>query len=683
MNITQMMRGLLGDVKSGDSRKVELKAGQVVRGVVMKVDSESKDAIVQINGIQVRAKLETPLSPGQTAMLKVQPESTADTIVLKQVETAADQASEDSIRQLVKASGMPEAKWAMDIIRDLKRDGIPLTRDVVQALKQAVESMPKGVDPEEWMKAAAVALRRGMPVTEQTVAGMRQVMYGKPVHQLLEELETQLADFIEVNDSGVEGETSEQVTRTALQSQTSGLADTAARLKAILSEMKASTTNLANVEQTDTTPDAATGGVQRWKPEQLIPNVKSSFNPVLMQKAAYEAMELPDDSAESISNRGNTGAAIQADNTAAKVVASSTSPTLAAASSIGNDTSVWVGKMLQLLGVNHEQQLLHETARQLVATASDNKAAASTPVTTQAAEDTTAQTKQSAATGSVPMGTDVEQLVSRPSGTGITGTGLNASEDDATVKGEQIKPAYDRIVNGQPQTQAASKSTVPGRTSALLQDALASHQPDDGMSAPLQNGIRPAEGSVSETLKSALLSLASMDDAPAPLKETAQQLIHQITGQQLMLAPERNGSVLTHVTLFIPIQDENGSQTASVHVQTRRGSKNELDASNCRLLFDLHLKVLGDTVVDVHVVDKIVNLNVWNDHPVMGQIADHERGAVAEALNRAGYQLLTFNVRPATRVLSDGDTLVEGSNLSLPDFPAYGGTPYKGVDIKI
>jgi hypothetical protein len=356
----------------------------------------------------------------------------------------------------------------------------------------------------------------------------------------------------------------------------------------------------------------------------------------------------------------------------------------APSSSMGSDTSGWIGKMLQLLGVNHEQQLLHETARQLASSVSDNKAASTDAVQpAQATEEAAVPMKQSAASGTSSVDHETRPLAARPSGAGAAELSAVMNEGDAAAENEPVKPVGERpVIN-----QAQALTNVQGRITTIIQDANTSEQLDDGMPLPLlPSGIRPAEGAVSETLKSVLLSLTSMDDAPAPLRETAQQLIQQITGQQLMLAPERNGSVLTHVMLFIPIQDENGSQTASVHVQTRRGAKNELDAANCRLLFDLHLKVLGDTVVDVHVVDKIVNLNVWNNHPVMSQIADNERGAVAEALNRAGYQLLTFSVRPSTRETMEGGSiadLLNGSDLMQPEFPPYGGSPYKGVDIKI
>ncbi len=69
MNIGQLMRGLLGDVQAGDSRALELKVGQIVRGVIMQT-MDNNEAIVQINGTQVQAKLETALRSGQSRFYK-------------------------------------------------------------------------------------------------------------------------------------------------------------------------------------------------------------------------------------------------------------------------------------------------------------------------------------------------------------------------------------------------------------------------------------------------------------------------------------------------------------------------------------------------------------------------------------------------------------------------------------
>ena len=65
MNIGSLIRGLLGEQKPGDAKTLELKPGQVVRGVVMNVSEDGQEAVVQIQGVQVKAKLETPLRAGK------------------------------------------------------------------------------------------------------------------------------------------------------------------------------------------------------------------------------------------------------------------------------------------------------------------------------------------------------------------------------------------------------------------------------------------------------------------------------------------------------------------------------------------------------------------------------------------------------------------------------------------
>jgi hypothetical protein len=85
MNIGTLIRGLLGDQKPGAAKSLELKEGQVVRGVVLSVSDSGKEAVVQIQGTPVRAELETPLLPGETMNLQVGPPGEGGLPVLKPV----------------------------------------------------------------------------------------------------------------------------------------------------------------------------------------------------------------------------------------------------------------------------------------------------------------------------------------------------------------------------------------------------------------------------------------------------------------------------------------------------------------------------------------------------------------------------------------------------------------------
>lgn len=193
MNIGQLMGSLLGEVQALDSKALELKVGQIVRGVFVQM-IDNQEALVQINGTQVRAKLETPLQPGQSTLLQVQPQSTAGTLVLKPVDGQAAVLPEESLKDLAKALGLPDQKWALELARDLRRDGMTaVTRETARQFQQAAALMPQGEDPQTWMGAASLAHKRGLPMTGATIGALQQALYGAPAHALLETLEQGLA----------------------------------------------------------------------------------------------------------------------------------------------------------------------------------------------------------------------------------------------------------------------------------------------------------------------------------------------------------------------------------------------------------------------------------------------------------------------------------------------------------
>ena len=126
-----------------------------------------------------------------------------------------------------------------------------------------------------------------------------------------------------------------------------------------------------------------------------------------------------------------------------------------------------------------------------------------------------------------------------------------------------------------------------------------------------------------------------------------------------------------------------GDRQASVHIQTRRGRKGELDADNCRLLFDLQMKTLGDTIVDVHVVNKIVSLNLWNDHPAISDLLESSRGEMTQALQGAGFQLLTLRSTPMPdRSVNRTSGADSKGGAPAPSTSEWSAKPYKGVDFR-
>lgn len=167
----------------------------------------------------------------------------------------------------------------------------------------------------------------------------------------------------------------------------------------------------------------------------------------------------------------------------------------------------------------------------------------------------------------------------------------------------------------------------------------------------------------------------SSDDLPPALKEAAQQVVQHLTGQQLLLNTDRTAP-FAQVHMFIPFVGPDGRETATIQIQSRRGKRGELDASNCRLWFDLDMKGLGPTLVDVQVVDRIVSVKLHNDHEWAASLLTSGRESIHTALESLGYQLLSLRTEPMP-------IRTEQNSLVSSEVQSYVPQPYKGVDLKI
>jgi hypothetical protein len=185
-----------------------------------------------------------------------------------------------------------------------------------------------------------------------------------------------------------------------------------------------------------------------------------------------------------------------------------------------------------------------------------------------------------------------------------------------------------------------------------------------------------------DSVKSALMQLLGMQELPATVKGTLESIVQNITGQQLLLSPDKYGS-FSYVTMTIPLFDnQQEGQTAEVHIQSRKGKKGRLDAQNCRLLFDLKMASIGQTMVDVHVVDRIVNIYVMNDHPEVEQLIADSRDEIAQGLERVGYQFLSLKVSSYPHELDELNPAEEADTKAVK-MPPQAGQNYRGVDFRV
>ncbi|MDF2814153.1 MAG: hypothetical protein K0Q81_353, partial [Paenibacillus sp.] len=149
MQIGHMLRGLMGETQLGDAKSLELKVGQIVKGMVLQLLAD-QEAVVNIGGVHVRAKLETPLQQGQVTLLQVQPNSNSNQMILKPVTSPDVAISDESLSDLVKGFGLKDQPAARELVRNMQQAGVPLSRTNVQQLHAVMEQMPPAASTEEW-----------------------------------------------------------------------------------------------------------------------------------------------------------------------------------------------------------------------------------------------------------------------------------------------------------------------------------------------------------------------------------------------------------------------------------------------------------------------------------------------------------------------------------------------------
>lgn len=716
MNINNI-KGMFGDAVSNEVRTLELRVGQVVRGVVLQ-QFPNNEATVSINGVQVRAKLEIPLMEGQASLLQVQPDSKNGQIHLKQVDPAA-LGMQDPMKDILKALNLPDKSWAQDIIKDLRREGFALNKETAAAFQRAAQLQLPGVSQEQWMNAAAAAFKRGLPMTEATISAMHQLQSGTPIHSLISQLHGQLAQMLQ---QGGNGQSQQLLTQLMAQ-----LEQGAELLRLLSGTTTGSNSSMQQQAQANSLPQAAPGAATA--------NPLAQAAATLASQAANAGSSQPNQTVQAtVPAPLQQGGAHQPAAGAASSAAASQAAT--AQGSQGAASSSLLPQLMKWLGVSHEalfakhmlsgspaagtsatqsngSTALQQSAQPLpsdaAAQAQANSAAAARsaaqggqpqpamPAANQAAQQSVLPQSQ-ATTANIGGGTAAQSIASNiqatpqqaafaqqlADGAAQTGTTTNSSPTTAAAPAQgQAQPAQGQA---QGQAQPAQGQAGPSLPAAV---ATATSQPAlsavaDGSHTQLQSHAASQQHSVQESLKASIIQLLQAADVAGQVKETAQQLLHAITGQQLMLSPERNHSVFSHVTLFIPIHDGEKGQTASVHVQTRRNRKGELDSDNCRIVFDLQMKTLGPTLVDMNIVNKIVSLNLWNDHPAIAPILDTLKPEVQEALNSHGYMLSSVRASAIPLKEEESAKLEEGKAVIIPpDIEQLNSTRYKGVDFKI
>lgn len=684
MNIGPLLRSMMGDVKAGEPKSLELRTGQVVRGTVLSVSENGQDAVIQVQGVKLHAALETPLRPGETTLLQVQPEAEGGLPVLKPMEMTANTVlSAASLTKTLESLGFEDTPANRELLQLMQKSGLPLTKENVLLLQQISGQRPAGVPLSEWVQAAGIAFSRGLPITGESVAGLHQAIFGPPLHILLSSLEDQLAAFLRQSESGNSGTGGKNVTPAPTAMPSNQTAQPGVGTGASPSSVAGSTVaggtaqpnqaaGLVQLAQQGGLPAGGAGGQAltagvyagnvgastelAGRLQTLLLALSSAMSEESMaggtagrgasspQQGGTPGTAMPGGSGLVAGSPAPATAPLPAGGSTAGAAPASTHPAPAAES--------WVGRVLKLLGAEHEQQVLRAAGP-----------GGGTPA--PAAQEAPPQAGGAAGA---------------PAGGAQAPGGPGAGSVPTAAPGEAPLLRQEAAATG-----AGGVSTTPPKEPAA-QDARAASTPaqpaaSEAAVVAARSGGVPMTGTAStaaqESLKGLLLQAMASSELPPPLQEAARQLVMQLTGQQLLLNTDRTAP-FAQVTMFLPFIGPDGQQTAAVHIESRRGRKGELDPANCRLWFDLQMQALGQIMVDVQVADKKVLLKLYSEKEVTGVFLESRHDEIETALAGAGYKLLSLKAEP---LISPETEEGETTDFSLP--LSYAPSPYKGVDYRV
>ncbi|WNC12577.1 hypothetical protein [Brevibacillus brevis] len=635
---SQLIQSLVQRTPISAPKPVELTEGQVFKGTVVKLYPDNM-ALVQIGGTKVQAKLEARLEEGQKAWLQVQPSS--DVVTLKVLDTAGDGAGKEaSLESLIRTLGLPDTKESKAIVTALMNANLPVNKETVQAFTAVAARL--GTD-DATLEAFMIAVKRNLPLTPDAVAGLKAFLSDKPISQAIQAFLQQSSAFLgEETAGGQPG----QATGAMLQTQAGQTNGALRGLVSLLREKVAALpVTLSAAEDTTPLSPLAQQDGNRSTPAPAGPNTQNGQ--VLSQTA--------DGTTKTISLAPTSGAtALQGPSSgeAMRVSPNSTVP-------------------------NPSAQLPGAQGGQLESVPSKTASAAE-PQNSGSALSGASQNRNAvqATAGLSAPGREEPVPVTLPLAANREGAGVaeqSAKAPQATGNGQYVSLNQQGVLVNQ-----ESSAVPPGNhpIQELFRQMGIAHERDLlGQSLP---GALPDARHLGqmESVKSMLLQViqAPAHTVPTALREAADQLLQQVTGQQLMMV-QPSSQALSQIVMQIPIRSAQGEDTAYVQIESKKRGGGQIDAENCRLFFHLDLKTMGTTMIDVSIVNRIVNLQIFNDTSWVEPIVHGMKDRFAQQLQDIGYQLSAVRVQsiPEQRAKSSAAAGVKETWLA----------EYKGVDLRV
>ncbi|MEH7388756.1 hypothetical protein V7149_18025 [Bacillus sp. JJ1503] len=176
-----------------------------------------------------------------------------------------------------------------------------------------------------------------------------------------------------------------------------------------------------------------------------------------------------------------------------------------------------------------------------------------------------------------------------------------------------------------------------------------------------------------ETLKPILMHLLS-EEAAGPVQNTAEKLLNKITGYQVL---SQEAGPIQQLIFQIPLTFLDKRTDLTMQWSGRKTENGQIDPNFCRVLFYLNLENLKETIVDLHVQNRVISISVVNDREDLKNLAQIYIPYLKERLQDIKYHLSTIHFeKPIDKKSNHIEKKKNLSGLRLPN-------QYNGVDFRI
>lgn len=158
------------------------------------------------------------------------------------------------------------------------------------------------------------------------------------------------------------------------------------------------------------------------------------------------------------------------------------------------------------------------------------------------------------------------------------------------------------------------------------------------------------------------------DLLPKDLGPALEKAIHHLAGQHI-LTSNHNQAVFNQTVIQFPNFTPFSESPVFVQVHTRKKDNKNIDQNNIRFVFLFYLLNLGDTMVDMRVLEKQIFVQLYNNNPLIKEVIKRLEGNFINFVKNEGFQTTGISIQPM-------------KEKELKD--VVSSTPsYTGVDIKV